>query len=144
MCHIIFTFYKCSHIDVSDDAKHFPPCICNSVRATRQLPRACNACIRYSASSFHTKHKRMVEMQIERFRRLGINWAETEKFVPQWRRIVGLGIKVARDWAESSDDEDNKIAIDEKKEIEILGTIEEESRIQNYVGVVETKFDAKV
>ncbi|EPS45749.1 hypothetical protein H072_223 [Dactylellina haptotyla CBS 200.50] len=61
----------------------------------------------------------MVEMQVERFRRLGLNRADVDKLIPQWRRIVGLGIRIARDWAESSDDGDSHKGLTGEKKPEV-------------------------
>ncbi|KAJ6255959.1 hypothetical protein Dda_9250 [Drechslerella dactyloides] len=131
MCHTIYTFAKCLHIDISDDVKHFPPCICNTVRATVKLQRACNACVRYPTPTSRREHKKMVEMQVERFRRLGLPWAEVERLVPRWRRIIGLGKRLERDWAESDDEDDSgKILLDETKQVAILEAIEDESAVQ--------------
>ncbi|KAF3908785.1 hypothetical protein ABW21_db0205582 [Orbilia brochopaga] len=73
----------------------------------------------------------MVDMQIERFRRLGLPWGDVEKLVPRWKRVVGLGIKVARDWAES-DDEDagGGILLDETKQAAIMEAVEDDSATQ--------------
>ncbi|KAK6524068.1 hypothetical protein TWF694_005732 [Orbilia ellipsospora] len=107
MCHQIYTFKSCRHIDISDDTTSFPPCPCPKVRASHRLPRPCNACIRFSHPRFRKHHKRMIEMQITRFRGLKLSLSEIDKLVPQWKMVVGLGVKVARDWAESSDDGDD-------------------------------------
>ncbi|KAF3908863.1 hypothetical protein AA313_de0201658 [Arthrobotrys entomopaga] len=106
MCHQIYTFQGCPHIDISDDTSHFPPCACSKVHASHRLSRSCNACIRFSSPSFRKQHKKMVEMQIGRFRALKLSLSEIEKLVPQWKIIVGLGVKVARDWADSDDEVD--------------------------------------
>ncbi|KAK6330403.1 hypothetical protein TWF696_003500 [Orbilia brochopaga] len=135
MCHTIYTFSKvtptCPHLDISDDVKQFPPCICNAVRASIKLPRACNACVRYSAPGFRQKHKKMVNMQIDRFRRLCLPWAEIHRLVPRWKRVVGLGIKVSKDWAESDEEDDGeKIVLDEAEQAAIMEAIEDDSATQ--------------
>ncbi|RVD89394.1 uncharacterized protein DFL_000405 [Arthrobotrys flagrans] len=122
MCHKIYTFSKCYHIDVSDDVKHFPPCNCRRVRATHQLPRACNACIRFFSPAFPFEHKKAIEKQASRFKSLQLNHDEIRKYLPNWKKIVGVGTKILSDWPDGGRGSFYDGILDEK----IFDAIEEE------------------
>ncbi|KAK6519080.1 hypothetical protein TWF281_003768 [Arthrobotrys megalospora] len=122
MCHKIYTFSKCFHIDVSDDDKHFPPCICRRITGTCYLNRACNACIRYSSPNFALDHKRAVEFQFLRFRKLKLTPTQRWTYVPEWKKIVGLGVNLAKDWP----DKKRGLVLDDFTEESILDALEDE------------------
>ncbi|KAK6334449.1 hypothetical protein TWF730_003664 [Orbilia blumenaviensis] len=117
-----FNVTACRHIDISDDAIHFPPCWCRRVRGTRHLKRACGACIRYSSPAFVVEREKAIELQLYRFRSLMLSITETEKYVPQWRKIVGLGTEMLRD----GPDQKELVYINDDAEGEILDALEDE------------------
>ncbi|KAK6347468.1 hypothetical protein TWF718_005310 [Orbilia javanica] len=124
MCHKIYTFSKCHHIDISDDDKEFPPCTCKRVRGVRHLDRSCGACIRYGSPSFVALHKKAIENQVGRFKSLQLRYEEIRKLLPHWRWIVGVGTKMLDDW---SDIDSNRGSLyDNPFNERILGAIDEE------------------
>ncbi|KAF3153622.1 hypothetical protein TWF569_001934 [Orbilia oligospora] len=124
MCHRIYTFRQCYHIDISDDEKHFPPCRCKRVRGTRRLDRACNGCIRFSSPSFPREHKKAISQQVFRFKSLQLAQDDIKKYLPGWKRIVGVGTKILGD----SPEDDRGPFFDGFLHEKILNAIEEEIR----------------
>ncbi|KAK6498194.1 hypothetical protein TWF506_004433 [Arthrobotrys conoides] len=124
MCHRIYTFSQCYHIDISDDEKHFPPCRCRRIRGTRHLERACNGCIRFCSPAFPREHKKAINQQVFRFKSLQLTHEDIKKYLPDWKRIVGVGTKVLGD----SPDDIRETFYDGFLDEKILDAIEEEIR----------------
>ncbi|KAK6495097.1 hypothetical protein TWF481_003125 [Arthrobotrys musiformis] len=104
MCHRIYTFSKCHHIEISDDDVDFPPCECHNVRGFRRLERPCGACIRFRSPSFAVEHKKAVRHQLERYKALGYPSRLLKRHLRDWHKLVGFGSRLLKDHPDDDTD----------------------------------------